>query len=186
MKWSICGATSSGHTHPSLPNVMALFSRSDLLRPCKSSPCFNFPLMSLTLYMIVVQCSRKNSLHKLLLLVSHQTEKVSNPIAYLSVGEDGNQTRNHIHNNWSNILFDLQDNKSTSKSSSNNLGQQKECTKWQAAQMEATLLNAKIQVRSDKSTLTATSPIAQQALLATDTFSFASCPCCAPQMISLN
>jgi hypothetical protein len=109
MKWSICGATSSGHTHPSLPNVMALFSRSDLFRPCKSSPCFNFPLMSLTLYMIVVQCSRQNSfLHKLLLSVSHQTEKVSNPTAYLSVGEDGNQTRNHIHNNWSNILFDLQ------------------------------------------------------------------------------
>ena len=35
MKCSICGDTSSGQTHASLPNVIALFSISDLLSPYK-------------------------------------------------------------------------------------------------------------------------------------------------------
>jgi len=35
MKCSICGDTSSGQTHASLPSVIALFSISDLLSPYK-------------------------------------------------------------------------------------------------------------------------------------------------------
>lgn len=35
MKCSICGATSSGQTHASLPSVIALFSISDLLSSCQ-------------------------------------------------------------------------------------------------------------------------------------------------------
>jgi hypothetical protein len=41
-------------------------------------------------------------------IIQNQRSLNPTPIAYLSVGENGNQTWNNIHDNRRNVLFDLQ------------------------------------------------------------------------------